>query len=369
MKDRTGIKTALASIGYHLSDYIDTDVELYIAGRDGKKFALILLDNRSDLVNGKISVERVFYLAKNSRSIQGDNSFNIFMLITDICKDRHLTNLRNVLYFNEGDYTLKGKNVDSVFNNEVAQIRKLFECLGNEKLYFRKSAGMASINKEHKVILTPILIIMNIALYLFFNDKNDMYGVSKALVEDGQIYRMLTYAFMHAGILHLAFNMLSLGIIGRVLEKQIGWASMLFVYISAAIVGAEISVKFAANTETITVGASGAICGLIAANVVSVAFLPRERHGTAISSSIIWLLTIFVYGTFRNVDNMCHMGGAFGGLIAMLILAFAVQTVFLGNVADANRYHFERLAEQRKRMFRTDGSRDNNPNIFILEDR
>ena len=369
MRDRTGLKTALASIGYYLSENIDNDIELYCAGREGKKFALILLDNRCDVVKGRGAVERIFEMARNGRVIQGHSDWNIFMIITDICKDRNLTGIKNVLYLNESDYSLKGNRIDNIFSEDVRNIKKLLRCLQLEKLHSRNEVGMAKSYREHRVILTPLLIILNIAIYILCHDKNDIYGISKDLLDRGQYYRMLTYAFMHTGVIHLAVNMISLGLIGKVLEKQIGWIKMLFVYIAAVIVGAEMSTMFTSSPATITVGASGAICGLIAANIVSIAFLPMELHGSAITNCITWLLTILVYGTFRNVDNICHMGGALGGALAMLILAFASQTIFLGNIEEANRYHASKLNEIKRRMYRYDGSRDNNPNIYLWEER
>ena len=366
MNDRIGLQVALPSIGYHRANNIDTDIELYLGSNGKEKLALIVIDNRGDIVSSVHGIKRVIELAKESRAIAGAD-FNFLVIVKDICKNNKFTNAENVLFFNEYDYSIKGNNYSPVFKDDV---RKLKEVIGNikkEKLFNDNRLGIVSAFKEHHVIVTPILIVLLILIYMFFNDKNDVYGISKELLSEGEYYRTITYAFMHASLLHLAANMISLGIIGFTLERQIGALPFLSVYLVSAVIGAYVSTIYSSDPAIITVGASGSICGLIAANIVSVMFLPKDRHGNAIIASVIWLLIIFAYGTMGNVDNACHIGGAIGGVITMLLFDFAVGIVFSSNVIEANNYHFMRLNERKTIMNRMDGSRDYSSPCFILE--
>ncbi len=365
MYDRTGLGKALTSIGYHKSINIDTDVELYLKGSDNKKFGIILVDNRDDIVRSKDAAKRIFELAKGNLNLRNAD-FNLLMIITDVCKNNTFVGMRNVLYINEHDYTLKGVNIDPVFNKEKRDINNLLLALKKEKVFALANAGINTAAPERTVVVTPIIILMCIFSYALTLRDNNMYAVSKSMIDKGQYYRMVTYAFMHGSIIHLIMNMTSLGIIGSVLEKQIGWLKLSVVYMVSAVTGAYLSINYTGEPDIMTVGASGAICGLIAANVISVMFLPKYRHGSAIKSSIMWLASIIAYGVLCGADNLCHIGGAVGGLLMMIILAFATGAVEAGNLAEASEYHFKRLNERKKKMGRMDGSREKNPACFIM---
>lgn len=366
MHDRTGLKTALPSVGYHNAGTIDNEAELFIGCHDNKKIAIIVLDNRCDMVASKHGIDRFLEVARNDARLTPD--FNILIVITDVCKDRRLQNIKNVLYFNEYNYTLKGGRCDKVFKKDIELLKQLTEALAKERFYTGNKLGLLSAFSDHAVIATPIFIIVNILVYAFFYKNADVFGVSKNLMEAGEYYRILSYAVMHGSILHLAFNMLSLWFIGKALEKQIGVLPFITVYVVSAIIGAEVSVYFTESPDIPTVGASGAICGLIAANIISVMFLPKERHGTAITASFIWLASILIYGTMENVDNYCHIGGILGGALAMLIIDMAISIVFSEKICEANEYYYKRLNKIRKRMLRYNGSRERNPRCYILNE-
>lgn len=135
-------------------------------------------------------------------------------------------------------------------------------------------------------------------------------------VADGQYYRLLTAAFLHAGVLHLALNMFALAQLGPVLESALGRARFLALYVLSAL-GGSVLFYLLAPATTFAVGASGAIFGLFGAYYVVV----RRLGGP--TGSIVTLLVINLVITFTIpiIDWRAHLGGLVTG--ALIAAAFA----------------------------------------------
>jgi membrane associated rhomboid family serine protease len=149
----------------------------------------------------------------------------------------------------------------------------------------------------------------NLALGLTTNFK--VVGVA-----NGEYYRLITSAFLHAGILHILFNMFALAQIGPVLENTLGRARYLALYLLAALGGSVTGFLLAAPNQP-SVGASGAIFGLFGAYYVVVRRLGGE------TGPIVVLLVVNLVITFSvpNIDWRAHLGGLVTG--AVLAAAFA----------------------------------------------
>ena len=131
-------------------------------------------------------------------------------------------------------------------------------------------------------------------------------------VAAGQYYRLVTAAFLHAGLFHIAVNMFALFQVGPVLERALGRWRFLALYLLAAI-GGSVTGYLLAPLNQPSVGASGAIFGLFGAYYVVVRRLGGE------TGSIVVLLGINLVITFSvpNIDWRAHLGGlVIGGLLA-----------------------------------------------------
>ena len=157
-----------------------------------------------------------------------------------------------------------------------------------------------------------------------------------------QPWQPLTYMFMHGGFSHLFFNMFSLWMFGRTLEWELGWKRFLIYYIVCG-VGAALfqmgiaqidlshmevgTATWARYMSTPTVGASGAIFGLLLAfgmmhpnAIISLIFPP-------ISLKAKWFVVIYgvlelflgVSGTMSGVAHFAHLGGMFWGWLLLLL--------------------------------------------------
>ena len=164
-------------------------------------------------------------------------------------------------------------------------------------------------------------------------------GIEWIGVDAGEYYRLVTSAFLHDGIFHLAFNMYILWILGQMLEAGFGRARFLSLFIVSMLGGAFGALLLTAPNAP-TVGASGAVFGLMGATVL----VHRAIGGSIWRSPLAPLLMINI--VFTLLIPRISIGGHFGGLIAgavmgalMLFLerrnAPAWATVSLGGMLSA----------------------------------
>jgi membrane associated rhomboid family serine protease len=132
-------------------------------------------------------------------------------------------------------------------------------------------------------------------------------------------WRVVTGAFLHANLLHIGFNMFALWMFGRFVEAIIGSPRMLLVY-SVSLVASGLSVVYFSAPDIPTLGASGAIFGIIGA-IFAVGF-KFGKHGMDLVRANLPMLIlnlIFTF-TFPNISWQAHVGG----LIAGFLLTFAI---------------------------------------------
>jgi membrane associated rhomboid family serine protease len=141
-------------------------------------------------------------------------------------------------------------------------------------------------------------------------------GIFGPSIADGDWYRIVTGGFLHAGPLHLLFNMYVLYIAGTLLEPGIGTPRFLAIYFVSLFAGSFGALLLDPNT--VTVGASGAIFGLMAAVVV----VARGRGMEQLASQFGLFIVLNLALTFAipNISVGGHLGGLIGGAVAALLL-------------------------------------------------
>lgn len=143
------------------------------------------------------------------------------------------------------------------------------------------------------------------------------FGLQGFSVGEGEWYRLLTGGFLHAGLIHIGFNMFVLFILGRLLEPAIGTPRFLALYFASLFAGSFGALALTDPLQT-TVGASGAVFGLFGA-----AFLIARRRGNEeIATQLGFLLLINLALTFgiAGISIGGHLGGLAGGLVCAGIL-------------------------------------------------
>jgi rhomboid protease GluP len=176
-------------------------------------------------------------------------------------------------------------------------------------------------------IVTYVLIGMNVLIFLLTLGQNSyIWGGNNHYftVEQGEYYRLVTAMFLHANLMHIAFNMFALYNIGRMLEGFIGHITYGIVYFAGGLAGSLLSMTL--NTSNISsVGASGAVVAVFAAEIV---FIYRHRQlfgdnaNAALKNAFITILINLAIGLSPglNIDNWGHLGGFIGGIIVFLFL-------------------------------------------------
>ena len=176
-------------------------------------------------------------------------------------------------------------------------------------------------------IVTTTLIAVDVGIYLlqlaggasvnassgWIYEHGALYG---PLVAQGDWYRLLSAAFLHYGPIHLGMNMLALWWIGRPLEDWLGPIRYLLVYLVSGLAGS--AGALIVQPEAVTVGASGAIFGILGAAIV------LERQGTyVLGGSAITLLVVNLAFTFAvpGISIGGHLGGLAGGALCILALS------------------------------------------------
>jgi len=142
------------------------------------------------------------------------------------------------------------------------------------------------------------------------------FATNPLLIADGQWWRMLTGAFMHYGLTHLAVNMFSLYILGRDLEQYLGSVRYAAVYFLSAIGGSVAVVLFGLPLQSVA-GASGAIFGLLGAT--GVALYQRKAN---LRSLFAILLINAVISLLPGISLAAHAGGFVIGAVAGAIVIY-----------------------------------------------
>ncbi len=166
-------------------------------------------------------------------------------------------------------------------------------------------------------VTTFIYLLQLAGQYLLKTDMVALLGVKDdALIRAGELWRLITPVFLHASILHIAFNMYALFIFGRGIEARYGHGRFLLLYFLSGYAGNVMSFLLTVNPS---LGASTAIFGLIAAEGVFIV-LNRKLLGNRANRSLMNLLYIagvnlLIGFTTTGVDNWGHIGGLLGGLL------------------------------------------------------
>ena len=135
-------------------------------------------------------------------------------------------------------------------------------------------------------------------------------------VAQGDWWRLITAAFLHASILHIGLNMYVLWIIGSPVEQYLGRARFIGLYFVAGLAGSAGALVVTPNAET--VGASGAIFGILGALLIIEWQTTGRLAGNAMTWIVINLVLSFV---IANVSIGGHVGGLIGGILVTLAYA------------------------------------------------
>jgi rhomboid protease GluP len=195
---------------------------------------------------------------------------------------------------------------------------------------------LALFTQTPRAWVTPLLLGLNVAVFavMVLSGVSLMSPTSESLlrwgadfgpyVTSGQLWRLLTNTFIHVGLVHLVMNMIGLWQIGLLVERLLGNAGYLVMYLLAGLAGSLMSM--AVHPFTVSAGASGAIFGIYGALI---AFLlrhrgsvPRQALSALRTTAIAFIGFNLFYGLrVKGIDMAAHSGGFLGGALVGLVLA------------------------------------------------
>jgi membrane associated rhomboid family serine protease len=194
----------------------------------------------------------------------------------------------------------------------------------------QRTRTVRGVGATEAPVLTYVLIGINVVVALggFLGGASTTTGgvggsallddgaVSRATIADGEYWRLLTAGFLHAGFFHLLFNMFALYVLGTLLEPLVGRFRFGLIYLVSLLAGSFGALLLSPNEPT--VGASGAIFGLMGAAVI----VMRNRGLNAMESGLgFWIvLNLIITFTIPNISIGGHVGGLIGGGLAALLL-------------------------------------------------
>ena len=140
----------------------------------------------------------------------------------------------------------------------------------------------------------------------------------KAAVAEGEVWRLASSMFLHVGLLHLGINVYGLWVLGRLVEQMVGSLRFFVLYVGAGLTGSAAS-YFLGGAST-SVGASGAIFGLLAAAVVELAIhrksYPRRWSGALLGMLLfLGVANVAIGFIYEVIDQSAHLGGLVGGAL------------------------------------------------------
>lgn len=321
-------KTLISNENFYMKQYYSNfhEKDKFFAIKELKEgiYCVLISDQESEDIDYAEVIEYIKTLGKSF-------SLNIIILCNEEYTYTNHSSMANKLIINRENY-----NIISCDNSCIPLI-EIFQ------IAIRKTKMRDSHTKEkflqHKI---PTLIIILINVIIFAITQVVIYSIAgdlgqdpqdissktmntvrnsvlvnfgakyNVLIEQGEIWRLLTSAFLHSNLIHIACNMYSLYIIGPEIQQTYGTKKYLGIYMISCITSSLLS--YFMNPNSISVGASGGIFGLMGA-LLAFAIIERNKIQKKYISSLIQIIIInlFIGLNIRNIDNFGHIGGLIGG--------------------------------------------------------
>lgn len=292
-------------------NYIHNNEQLEM---DQRKAELIRKTIKKKTYSVKMSMLNILVNARDEVAPKEANNIESIVInkISDLKKNEfineHYPDFKDKVNFKKSDAVNLFEMTEELNNKTVNEDKKLAKVfMGNDK-----------------PVVTTILIALNVIMFLLsvfdYSFVINTFANYYLNVKNGEIYRLITAAFVHANVLHIFFNMYALYALGPQIEKFYGRKRYLLIYLGSALLGSLLSVVL---TNNVSVGASGAIFGLFGA-MLYFGYKYRATLDGFLRSGIIPVIVINLLLGFMipGIDIYGHIGGLLGGLV--LSYAFGV---------------------------------------------
>lgn len=317
MVTSTYIQIQYRNIGYEI---VSTKIRGVVCAYDPEKTApfplIVICDNRSDFILSKVNTDNIRRIL--SEDIAIPEIKDVLFVILNRWKAHDLVKTNHIIV-ESGTGKCHAGHISSDLRSEY---RILTDILAIQKRAEEKNRMQKPyISRVYPVWCTYLMIAVVLFLYPVTNGRAEEYGISGSTILNGEYTRFITYMFTHGSFFHMLGNMIALMVAGRLVEKKNGAASFLLIYVLSGIAAALVSVSFKGTPAEVTVGASGAIYGLLGGVFIAELFTDRYQRSIPLPAIGAAILSSLVTGAaYLNTDNLCHIGGLLFGMLTMGII-------------------------------------------------
>ncbi len=191
--------------------------------------------------------------------------------------------------------------------------------------------------------LTKIILILNLLMFSLMIFHGLRYGLGLQAVlhprgdllvysggqywplvmDSGEWWRCITYAYTHGGLIHLGFNMMVLYQVGPMIEQEIGPVRFMVLYTVTALTATAAGLLW--HPLVPVVGASGSLFGLIGFAITYYHRIGGSAAHNYRNFMVKWAAIAFIFGLLVGADNAGHLGGAVGGALIGWVLPVGIR--------------------------------------------
>lgn len=306
--------------------HYDAETEIIWLKDRKKKMLLCLLD--LELSDSEIEsiTENVFNSQTNLSSIAGFpvKTINLY----------HLTTKKFTRKFKSKTLKVNHRtvnNLEKIISNPFYRIDLKYKKSKGDDFYKRRLMSGNPLERYMikftpmtllLVTLNTLVLLINLIFVHLLNspELTNLLAVSHYEVSSGEYYRLVTSTFLHVGVSHFLFNIFALYILGKFVEGLYTPWHLLITYLAAGTIASLFSLVFI--TEGISLGASGAVYGLLGLIIIHL-LLNRKIKTKLIIQIILVFAVVSVLSSFlSNVNHYAHIGGIIVGVLLGIIFNY-----------------------------------------------
>lgn len=315
------LRTLLIEAGYMFTSCHDDRLAVLFKYNPFGKTCIVYINNFiQPTLFSQESLEPLRRTAK--KCVNGIEDDNILFLVEDLPGNGGKYRGKNMIVIGP-----EGKRIMYENLSGHPEFKRVYEHMkrhaGDKRAEKRYSKATVAHTRDHMPICTVLFMIMNIMMLPLMNSV--AYSASReAVFEKGEYFRLMTYMFIHGGLLHLISNMISLWYMGRMYERKHGMTGFLSVYLIGGVFAGCASITLSSG-YSYTVGASGAIFALVGAILTEAAVNKNYVR----LKGILWLtLWNLAFGLINpRIDNICHLGGFVAGMMIGYVVLVADEII------------------------------------------
>lgn len=316
------ITSLLKKQDYRCAGDLDSYTEVFWKIENGCNKGIVVADAIFLHINSKHGVEHIV------RACRAEYPFldEILMILIGNGKNMKMR-VNNLVCIDCSDSKVRFCGIKEDFRSEQVVLQSFAKEKARMEVEKQQCYGI----QKRKYSTWIVWAFCALNLYVFVKTYGSIsyneWGISaEDVYRNHQGYRLLSYMFVHGGVRHIFYNMISLAIVGRSLIKRVGSVDFAIVYLVGGMLAGICSMTYnifmCRDTSIPTVGASGAIFAVLGALICDVFMDDAMRYERAYYLKYA-VATLILSSLGQNIDIMCHVSGFVGGILLMYLMNMA----------------------------------------------